>query len=630
MKNSACMNTIVLRIVDFLKDIPPFSFLEESDQIAVAASIKVMYFDVSETVFPLHGKIKEVFYLVKEGAIGLYSEEGKLSDECDEGDIFGLRALIRKDMYQLAARAIEETILYAIPSDIYHRIISKNAQATGFIIQNFANNAVKNQDEVVDYKDSKGVVVEEESTAKYSKNPITCSEGTSVEEAAQIMTVKRVGSIIVVYDNKPIGIITDKDLRTKIATGKFSIKEKVISIMSAPVICYPETITVAEAQIAMLKNKITHLCITRDGTDTSEVVGLLSGHDIIIIRENSPSALIKEIKRSFSLEQLVTIRQRAQDLLRRYLQQDVSIVFIAKVISEINNALTIRAISLAIEELKSEPPVSFSWVALGSQGRKEQVLLTDQDNAIVFEDTIDNDSVRKYFLSLAKKVTWMLNEIGFEYCPANMMASNERWCLSVEEWKEQYRKWIVKPTEEHIMFCTIFFDFETIYGDEKLADELLNSIYKNIEKHEIFLKYLGKNALQNPAPLGFFRQFLVEQSGEHKDQFDIKARAMMPFVDAARILCLDQRIDVKNTLERYTVLMREEPQNKDVYLECHEAFKNLLHFRTDQGFKYKNSGRFIDLSSLSKLERLALKQSFKTLKELQLLLQSRFQLSNFL
>jgi CBS domain-containing protein len=624
------MNTIVLRIADFLKNIPPFSFLTNDEQLHVAQSIKVEYFDVDEDIFPFDGEIKEAFYLVKEGAVGLYSEENKLSDECDEGDIFGLRALIRKDTYKLAARAIEESIVYSIPSKIYNEVISKNADATAFIAQNFANNLIKVKEEIIHSSRAKEAIIEDESTAKYSKNPITCSEDTSIKAAAQIMTVKRVGSIIVTHQQKPIGIITDKDLRTKIATGKFAITEKVIKIMSAPVICYPETITVAEAQIAMLKNKITHLCITKDGTDQSEVVGLLSEHDIILIRENNPSVLIKAIKRAFSVEELVAIRQKREQLLQRYLQQKVSIVFITKVVSEINNALTSRAISIAIKELKTNPPVPFAWVALGSQGRKEQVLLTDQDNAIVFKDHKDNDLVRAYFLSLAKKVTHTLNRIGFEYCPADMMASNERWCLSVSEWSEQYRKWISTPTEENVMFCTIFFDFQTVYGDSKLSDRLMDSIQESMKQHPVFLKYLGKNALQNPAPLGFFRQFLVEQNGEHKDKFDIKARAMMPLVDGARILTLDQNLEAKNTLERFTQLIQQEPQNEEVYSHCYEAFKMLLLFRTQQGFEHKNSGRFINLSQLNKVEKLTLKDSFKALKELQTLLQVRFQLSNFM
>ena len=147
----------------------------------------------------------------------------------------------------------------------------------------------------------------------------------------------------------------------------------------------------------------------------------------------------------------------------------------------------------------------------------------------------------------------------------------------------------------------------------------------------LFLNFLGINALKNPPPLSFFRQFLVERDGEHKDQFDIKARAMMPLVDAARLLILSKKIDTsKNTITRFEKLAELEPQNIDVYMACISAFKNLLRYRTQQGLLHKNSGRFIDLSSLNKANRLELKSCFKAVQEIQELIQTRFKLSHFM
>lgn len=181
------------------------------------------------------------------------------------------------------------------------------------------------------------------------------------------------------------------------------------------------------------------------------------------------------------------------------------------------------------------------------------------------------------------------------------------------------------------MLCTIFFDFEYVYGDTSLVTTMAEGIFESIESHDIFLNFLGMNALKNPPPLSFFRQFLVERDGEHKDQFDIKARAMMPLVDAARLLILSKHIKAhNNTITRYEKLAELEPQNKDVFLACRDAFKDLLRFRTEQGLLHKDSGRFIDLCSLSKANRLELKSSFKAVKDVQDLIQTRFKLSQFL
>ncbi len=622
------MNTIPLRIADHIKSIPPFSYLETETLYQIASEVVVQYFEKDDSIFTKGEEIANYFYLVQEGAVGLFSNELILVEECDEGDIFGLRALIRNDFYKLSANAIEETILYAIPSQAYDAYLKKNTQASDFIINSFANK-LTGKEGYSELTKSSEILLEDSIRANFSKNPITCSDETTIENAAQIMTVKRVGSLIVEHDKKPLGILTDKDLRIKVATGKFSIKENVIHIMSSPVICASPDISIAEAQIVMMKHKITHLCITADGTMDSEVIGVMSEHDIVLIRENNPSVLIKQIKRSYSAADLKSVKEKSNQLLQQYIQQSAAIDFVAKIISEINSALTSRAIELAIETIGSKPPVPFTWLSLGSQGRKEQMLTTDQDNAILYEGKASSEN-KAYFLKLGKLVTETLHEIGFDYCPAKMMASNEKWCLSMEEWKSQFKKWIEQPTEENIMFCTIFFDFTSFYGNDELVDELNDFITDLMKKNKIFLKLLGKNALQNPAPLGFFRQFLVEDSGEHKNQFDIKSRAMMPLVDAARLLTLETGQIQRNTIERFASLIEKEDYNKEVYENCIEAYKTLLEFRTNHGLHNNNSGRFIVLDDLTKLEKLALKGCFKAVKEIQNLIMVRFQLAQLL
>jgi CBS domain-containing protein len=436
-----------------------------------------------------------------------------------------------------------------------------------------------------------------------------------------------------VENRNPIGIITDKDLRSKIATGLVSIDENVTAIMSSPVKTFKQKITVAEAQIAMIKNKITHLCITKDGTNKTELIGVLSEHDIVVMHGNNPSLLIKKVSRAKDVNSLKYIREKASNLLQGYIEQNIPIIFISKIISEINEAITIKAIELSLEEMDKQPPVKFGWLALGSQGRKEQLLMTDQDNALVFEDVPSEkyQPTKQYFLQLSKKVTEKLNVIGFEYCPADMMASNPKWCLSLSEWKNQFDSWIKTPTEDAMMMCTIFFDFDLVFGDKKLVNEMSESIFKSIESFEIFLNFLGRNALRNPPPIGFFRQFLVENDGEHKDQFDIKSRALMPLVDAARLLILSHHIkDKNNTISRFKKLAKAEPKNEDLYLSCVDSFKILLQFRTQQGLTNNDSGRYVDLNKLSKSEKLSLKGCFKPIKDVQELLNIRYNLAQMM
>lgn len=631
-------NTIAERVLDFLKGFPPFDVLSYEQLFKISSQVKVIYLEKDHFIFKQGDALHDSFYIVKDGAVGIYRDIA-LVDECDEGDIFGLRALIRNDNYLLDAKAIEESIVYSISSKLLEEIIINNAEANQFLIASFATNT-RNP-----YSDEdKGTLFANETilkpnassftevqSASFSKNPITCDTHTSIKVASLIMSRNKVGSIVITERKQPIGIITDKDLRNKIATGHHDISEDVEAIMSTPVITFPPSITVAEAQIAMLKHSISHLCITKDGTVNSELIGILSEHDIIVIHGNNPSVLIKEIKRASSAEQLQHIREKAQVLLKNYIEQHIPISFISNIISAINETITKRIINLSISEIGAEPPTTFAWLAIGSQGRKEQLLFTDQDNALVYEDVSNDEEVKSYFLELAKAINDKLHIVGFELCPANMMASNPKWCLSVSQWKVQFENWITKPDEDKIMLCNIFFDYDMVYGNQDLVNNMSDSIFKAIDSYEIFLNFMGRNALKNPPPLSFFRNFLVEDSGEHKDQFDIKARAIMPLVDAARLLILSENIkDVNSTIARYQKLAELEPQNKDLYDSCINAFRILLRFRTQQGLKHHDSGRFVDVDSLSKANRLKLKGCFKPVKDIQELIKVRFKLSQML
>lgn len=636
-------NTIAERIYDFLKDFPPFDVLEKEQLFKIASHVKVTYVEKGNFVFKQEENPHLHFYIVKDGAIGLYrtmENDQILVDICDEGDIFGLRPLIQNDHYLMSAKANEESILYAISVEILKEIIKTNDRVNKFIIASFSSNiktpyAQKNSQLFADVEtlEANNPNYYEVQTAEYSKNPITCSKTCTIKEAALIMSSKRVGSILIVEDKNPIGIITDKDLRLKIATGLVSINENVSKIMSSPVITFPEKITIAEAQIEMIKHKIKHLCITKNGKPNSELIGVLSEHDIVVLHGNNPSVLIKELKRAKDVAKLKYIREKASNLLKGYIEQNIPIVFISKIISEINDAITIKAIELSLEEMATQPPVKFGWLALGSQGRKEQLLITDQDNALVFEDVPKENykTTKDYFLLLSKKITDKLHTVGFDYCPANMMASNPHWCLSLTEWKAQFNTWITKPSEKAIMMCTIFFDYNLVYGDKELVTKMSDSIFKSIQSYEIFLNFLGKNALLNPPPLGFFRQFVVEHDGAHKDQFDLKSRALMPLIDAARLITLSHAIkDKNNTIARFKKLAKIEPQNKDLYRSCIDSFKILLRYRTEQGIKHNDSGRYIDLNNLSKSEKLKLKGCFKPIKDIQELLNIRYNLSQML
>ncbi len=637
-------NTIPKRIFDFLKDLPPFTLLGKERLMDISEQVVVQYKKRGETIFRQGDEPEAYFYIVHEGAVHLLNQrEGEgdvLVDECDEGDLFGIRPLLAEEPYALTAVAKEECLLYAIPTANFPQIMEENPKVALYLASTFAVEARpkalpvhKNYSLSGEIGNQEAESLVEVQSIERSKQPITCSAETSIKEAALIMSEKEVGSIIIVDGKQqPIGIVTDKDFRMKVVTGRFALEESIRQIMSSPVITARSDLSMADVQIKMIRHKINHLCLTENGEDNSAVIGVISEHDLMVMQGNNPAILIREMKRSTEVREMKRIRIRAEELLEKYLDQEVSISYITNIMSEINDALIVRAIELSMKELetkgKTKPQVDFCWMALGSEGRREQLLRTDQDSALVFSDvpSSDYEAVKAYFLDLASQVTDKLNECGFDYCPADMMASNPQWCLSLQEWKAQFSKWIHSPTPKAVLHSTIFFDFRPVFGNFSLAESLTEHIFSDLDQQSLFMTYLAKNAVGKPPPLTFFRNFVVEKSGEHKDEFDIKARAMMPLTDAARVLILHARQGkINNTFRRFEELADLDPNNKELFEQAADAYEILMRYRALQGLKNKDTGRYLKPSDLSKMERLNLRNSFKPIGELQTLIATRFQ-----
>lgn len=637
-------NTIAERIADFLKRFPPFDLLKPHQLLEVAEQVKVIYKQKGEYVFEQNTKGHDQFYVVQKGAVAIQKTESdivKTLDKCDEGDAFGLRPLFANENYLISAVADEESILYAIPIESFKPLIKRNYRVGQFLIESFASNTRNPYSREHRGKLYTEEDVVEESTpelfelqpVKYVKNIISCHKDDPVHMVAQMMSTNKVGSILVLENQIPLGIVTDKDIRNTIAVGKYPIEIAVEKIMTSPVICYPKGLTIAQAQVAMIKHKISHLCLTKDGTPNTKAIGIVSEHDIIVSQGNNPAALIKAIKRANKTKTLRAIRERVMHLLKGYITQNIPMTHVSRIFFELNDATIKRVIERSLKKMEQEPPVKFAWMSLGSQGRKEQLLHTDQDNAIVFEDVpLDKlESTKAYFIALAKLVNKGLYGIGFEYCPADMMARNPSWCLPLSQWKAQFEDWMINPENQDILLCSIFFDYDISYGDVNLTNQLADHIFQLSENNQLFLAAMASVSLRSPSPLGFFRQFLVERNGEHKDFFDLKKRALMPITDAGRVLILQHKIkNINNTAERFEKLASLEPQNSELYLSCSYTAKALLKFRTKQGLMHNDTGRFIALNTLSKEERIKLKRCFKTISEIQELIKLRFKVSSFI
>ncbi len=642
-------NTIVERVVVDLQKYPPFDELASDILQDLAESVSLTYHEEGEIIFHKGDSLRDHAFMVMKGAVRLFdSVEDKevLVDLCDEGDIFGVRAFFSTHDYVLTAQVAEESLLFELPVEKIRNLLETNPRFSLFFAGAFAKSVEEIEHTLTEALDpglnrfreqSYMTFLENETLeVKPVTNVVTCSPDILIREAAKIMSDKGIGSILVVSaERHPLGIVTDTDLTKKVVSVPGSIKEQPVStIMSSPVYTISGGKTIADMVMLMVKTKLRHFCITEDGSPQSPITGIISEHDIIISEGNNPAVIMKAVMQASDPDQLKEQRDKAESLLQVYIEQDVAMHFISNILTEINDAIITRAIDFSLQEIDDEgrlqrPDIKFCWLSLGSEGRKEQLLHTDQDNAILYEDPPSDatERVHEYFLALGKKVTGMLQHCGFVKCPADIMASNPVWCQPVSVWKHYFSKWIVTPEPKAVMHSTIFFDFRPVYGHSELGTELKQEIFSLISKNRGFLGFFAKNALQNPPPLGFFRNFLVEKSRDHANEFDIKARAMMPLCDAARVLAYELVIpEYLSTSERFKRLEKLVPGMQDLGTEASAAYEFLMRLRAVNGLAHGNSGRYIKPETLNKLERQTLRNVFSTIDKVQKMLNLRFQL----
>ena len=637
------MNTIAEYIADFLKEYPPFNYLTFEELSIIATSIRVVNLEKNKVLFQVNDLLHESFYVVSSGVVNLSviaDAEETLLNKCTEGDIFGLRPFFAKNNYMMTAKAREESIVYAIPIATFRPFVANNAEVLNYLLESFAVNTrnPKDKENLIGKLVSDNVYYTGQKTElqyfqslSYNTSPIKTNRNAIVQDVAQLMTEGLKNSVIVCENNFPLGIVTDTDMRSKIATGRYPITVSVDKIMSSPVITVMENVSLAEAQLLMLKHNVTHLCVTQDGSDNSIVKGIINEHDLIIAQANNPGVLIKEIKRCQSPKELKQIRERLTDLVQTSITKNIPISHIFNIASEINLAIIKRSVELSVLDL-GPPPARFAWLSIGSQGRKEQLLLTDQDSILIFEDVSADKyrDVKDYFLKLGKRTTATLEKVGYELCPHGHMASNMLWCKSLTDWVKQYGNWMNTPGENSNEISSIFFDYEIVFGEQKMEDTIGDVVFKNAKNNILFFDYLGNDALRKNSPLSFFKNFNLEEDGPNKHKFDIKTRALMPLIDGARLFALFFEIrGINNTFQRFKQFSIVDPKHAEIYLNCAEAFLTLSKFRTLEGLKNDNSGQFINLNELSKIDREKLKNALAPMRELEELIKSKFQLTQF-
>lgn len=631
-------NLILERVAEFLRSYSPFDLVKASVVENIAGSVEIIYYEGNKSIFREEEAPGSHCYVLRKGQVNLFKkmkEEDVLMDVCGEGDLFGIRSMLSNENYKLSAIVEKEALVYAIPVDRMRTLVNEYPAVSQFFAVGLASGQIimghKNESyPSLDLKDPQfSDPLSQLMPHIHDRKFITCHPEEAIQSVSKKMTMKGIDSAIVTDTNEiPLGIITDTDLRTQVATGLVDAHQPVKTIMTSPVISIRSNQHLGEVVLKMMNAGVHHLCITEDGTSKSPILGVISNHDLLMSQGNSPTIILRAIKKTESKDDLKVLFIESEKIRKRYLISDVPVHYIHEVASAIRDAVTQKIIELIVNEKSVLSEWQFSWIDLGSSARKEQLLKTDLDNLLIYQE--GTPMIKETLLHVAEEVNHFLRNCGFSLCPAGIMAHLPGMCQTESEWNRQFQDWIYQPDPVALLKSTIFFDMRTVYGNREWVSRIKENILNHVRKQSSFLNYLAKNAIQNPPPLSFFNQFIVESSGEHKNEFDIKKRAIMPMVDAARLFAFEHSYyDSVSTIDRFKYAGLQEQMNKGIFEEAVHGYEFLLKMRAKTGLLHGDDGRFVNISSFDNIEKKIFKEIFHVIGELQKIINVRFQLDFF-
>jgi CBS domain-containing protein len=417
---------------------------------------------------------------------------------------------------------------------------------------------------------------------------VTCSADLSVVAAARLMQEQNIAGLIVVEQETPIGILSVRDLRDLIATaGENLAGYKVRDIMHVGVISVRRQSYVFEAIFKMARNNIHRLAVIND---EQQLVGIVNATDLLSQQTRSPLYLNQEMEEADSIEELQEINGRILEMVRSAMTAGADTRSLVQLIAHFNDGFTQRIITL-IENLEGiSLPAKAAYLALGSEGRGEQTLRTDQDSAMVYADDTTSAELEKC-ARFADRLVDALEFVGIPRCPGNTMASNPQWRHSLTEWQQILEQWISVPKGENMVNFGMFQDFRTIHGDASLERTLHTFIYAATQRTKLFFPCVAKNIVRFPTPLGMFGRIKVEHSGTNRGKIDLKKAGIFAITEGASLLALEHNIDSGTTWNKLEMLGQLGVLSTEDSETISDAFTCLVNLRLQRQLSDLSAGR---------------------------------------
>lgn len=456
----------------------------------------------------------------------------------------------------------------------------------------------------------------------------TCSGDDPVFELAGVMRDKNSSSILVCEQDEPVGIITDRDLRNKVVAAGADPRElSARSIMNSPLIVVQEDDYLFDVVYSMLRHRIHRVGVV---DEAGRFCGMVNESDLLKAQTQSPQLLVREIEGAEDIAALKSCHAEIERLVVFFTRAGVRTRDLIRIISDMNDRILLRLVTLVRRQQYPDLTDRFSFVVLGSEGRSEQTLKTDQDNAIIYADDLTESELER-LEAFSNTLIDSLIEIGVPECPGGIMAKNAFWRRSLSEWKEAVEKWISLPTPENILNFSMFSDVRHVCGDKGLAGALQGYMLRRAGEENLFLTRMVVSVLRFPPPLGFFGGFKTEKGEDSKGHVDLKKAGIFAMTEGVKILGLQEGFSGGDTRAKMQRLRESGVLAADLASDLEASFNLLVFFRLRGQVDAIESGRepsnFITPEDLNRIEKGRFHLALEVVKSFQNMLRNRFHLN---
>ena len=598
-----------LPLIDRLARVAPFDRLPEPERAALSGEILAAHVETGEVVFGEGEKLPGLF-VIEHGTVDVLSSDDDVVSQRGPGEIMGERGLLRGGKAMLTARVREEARLLLIPADRFLHLTRAVPEIGRWFERADPGRPVSDEGPY-----AAGLMAIQVADIM-AREPVTCVPDASVQDVAKLMRQKTISSVLVMEGAKLAGIVTVHDLVNKVLAEGLGGDLPVKQIMTPdPITVAPETVGL-DALLAMADRRINHLPVA---DRAGRIVGMVGRTDLFRQQAATASHMAAEIVAADSADAMAGVMARLPELLSHLTAAGTRPDAICRRITDLTDAVTRRLLVLAEAEFGA-PPVPYLWAACGSQGRREQTGVSDQDNCLILDDAFapEHDA---YFADLAKFVSDGLNRVGFVYCPGDMMATNPRWRQPRRVWRDYFDMWIAEPDEEAQMLASVMFDLRPIAGTKALFRDLQDETLKLAKANSIFVRHMISNSLKHTPPLSLFRGLATIRTGEHKNTLDLKHSGVVPVVDLGRVYALKGGISAANTRERILAAVDAGVVSEDGGRDLLDAYdlisETRLRHQAAQIAEGKRPDNFLAPGALSDLERNHLRDAFLIVRTMQ-------------